>query len=91
MPLVRQTFLLTLPSKAELVSDQIMVVIDRMSDRYAEELLLDPAAIRAGHHAMVVEIFSGDQAEFDEPHSGLVVEETQRAGLGRLMPWVVKR
>jgi len=58
IPLVQKTFLLTLPSKAELLSDQIMNVIDRMNDRYAKALRLDAAAMRAGHNALVEEVFS---------------------------------
>ena len=57
-PLIRKTFLFTLPSQAELISDQIMGVFDRMSNRYAKELRLDPAAIEAGHRNLVQEVFS---------------------------------
>jgi len=33
-----------------------------VSERYAKALLLDPAAIRAGHRAMVEKVFSDLQA-----------------------------
>ncbi|MEQ8665630.1 MAG: hypothetical protein RIC16_07875 [Rhodospirillales bacterium] len=61
MSLARNIFFLTLPSKEELVSGQITNVINRMNDRYSKELHLDSAAIRAGHCALVEEVFSSDQ------------------------------
>ena len=35
-----------------------MSVLDRMSDRYAKELRLDPATIKARHRDLVEETFS---------------------------------
>lgn len=53
----RTALLLTLPSKEELLSDEIISVMDRMSERYAGELRIDPVAIRAGHRALVEAVF----------------------------------
>ena len=58
-PLCRETLLLTLPSREELISDEIMSVLDRMNDRYASGLRLDPAAIKSDHRDLVREIFGG--------------------------------
>ena len=58
-PVARTSFLLTLPSKDEVLADNIISVMDRMSESYAKEMHIDPAAIRNGHRALVEEIFSG--------------------------------
>ena len=56
-PVARTAFLLTLPSTDELLADEIIKVMDRMSESYAKALHIDPAAIRNGHQILVEEIF----------------------------------
>ena len=56
-PLARTAFLLTLPSKDELLADDIVSVMDRMSESYAEALKIDAAAIRNDHRILVEETF----------------------------------
>jgi len=57
-PLVRNCFLLTLPSKDELLSDDIMGIIDRMSESYASGLGVDRLAISEGYKKLVEDVFS---------------------------------
>jgi len=56
-PIARTAFLLTLPSKDELLAEEIVSVMDRMSESYAEELNIDAVAIRNGHRTLVEETF----------------------------------
>jgi hypothetical protein len=58
-PVARTACLFTLPSREELLADDIIEVMDKMSESYAERLRIDPLAIKKGHRAMVEEIFEG--------------------------------
>jgi hypothetical protein len=56
-PLLALAYRLTLPTKAELLGDDVITLMDRMSARYAEQLGIEPAAISDGHRALVEELF----------------------------------
>jgi hypothetical protein len=58
-PVARTACLLTLPSRDELLGENIVELMDKMSESYAERLRIDPAAIRDSHRAMVEAIFEG--------------------------------
>jgi hypothetical protein len=47
----------SLPTKAELLGDDVITVMDRMSARHAEQFGIDPAAISGGDRALVEELF----------------------------------
>ncbi len=57
-PPAERAYLLTLPSESELLGDDVMTIMDRMSARYAEKLGIDPAAILEGHETLVHRLFS---------------------------------
>jgi hypothetical protein len=59
-PLLGLAYCLTLPTKAELLGDEVITLMDRMSTRYAEQLGIAPTAIGDGHRALVQELFSDD-------------------------------
>ena len=48
-----------LPSRGELLGENIVELMDKMSESYAERLRIEPAAIRDSHRAMVEAIFEG--------------------------------
>ena len=52
-PLAELAYRLTLPTKDELLGDDVMRVIDAMSTSYDERLGIEPAAIEAGHRALI--------------------------------------
>ncbi|TQE99092.1 MAG: hypothetical protein FKY71_10405 [Spiribacter salinus] len=56
--LAQTTFSLTLPSKEELLSEDILHVMDGMSNRYAAQLNIEPVAIREGHRELVYKTFA---------------------------------
>jgi hypothetical protein len=56
-PLSVLAYQLTLPSKAELLGDDVIMLMDGMSKRYAGSIGIDAAAIRDGHQALVEELF----------------------------------
>ena len=57
-PVARTACLLTLPSRDELLGENVIELMDRMSESYAGRLCIDPAAITNGHRAMVEELFA---------------------------------
>jgi hypothetical protein len=57
-PVARMACLLTLPSRDELLGENIVELMDKMSESYAERLRIDPAAIKNGHRALVEELFA---------------------------------
>ena len=59
-PLAKNAFTLTLPSTVELLSEEVMSVIDKMSERYAGALHLDSKKIRNGHKDLVTKTFDSD-------------------------------
>jgi hypothetical protein len=61
-PLLGLTYRLTLPTKAELLGDNVMTLMDRTTTLYAEQLGIEPTAIAHGHRALVQELF-GDNRE----------------------------
>jgi hypothetical protein len=60
IPVAHTCYLLTLPSKDELISQEIMGVLERLSESYAEEMQINPVVIVDGHRALVEELF-GDK------------------------------
>jgi hypothetical protein len=52
-----------LPTKAELLGDEVVAIMDGMSARYAEKLGIKPAAISDGHRALVEELFKVTSAQ----------------------------
>ena len=56
-PLTVLAYRLTLPTKAELLGDDVITLMDGMGARYAEKLGIEPAAISKGHRALVEELF----------------------------------
>lgn len=57
-PIASKTYLLTLPSEAELLGDDIKTCMERMDARYAEQLGLEPITIAARHQAIVRGLFA---------------------------------
>jgi hypothetical protein len=48
---------LTLPTKAELLGDDVITLMDGMSARYADKLGINPETISDGHRALVIKLF----------------------------------
>jgi hypothetical protein len=59
-PIAVLAYRLTLPTKAELLGDDVITLMDGMSARYAKKLGIEPAAISDGHRALVAELFRED-------------------------------
>lgn len=57
-PMAELAYRLTLPTKTELLGDDVITLMDGMNARYAEKLCMDPTAISDGHRALVSELFS---------------------------------
>lgn len=55
--IAKTAFMLTLPSKDELLADNIMGVIERMSQSYAEPLNIDANSISKGYKDSITEMF----------------------------------
>ena len=53
-------FLLTLPSRDELLSDEIVSVIDQMNESYASAMGIDPTTIAKAHRNLAIERFEED-------------------------------
>jgi hypothetical protein len=51
------TYQLTLPSKAELLGDDVIALMDGMSARYAGSMGVNPAAMREAHRTLASELF----------------------------------
>lgn len=56
-PLAELACRLTLPTKDELLGDDVMAIMSSMSESYCDRLGVDPAAIAAGHRALVNALF----------------------------------
>ncbi len=56
-PIADRAYCLTLPTSAELIADNVIAVMDGMSERYADRLGVNPAAISGGHRALVKALF----------------------------------
>jgi len=56
-PLTILAYQLTLPTNGELIGDNVITLMDAMSTRYATSMNIDPAAISAGHRALIAELF----------------------------------
>ncbi|WP_354540790.1 hypothetical protein, partial [Roseovarius sp. MBR-6] len=61
-PIASYAYTMTLPTKAELLGDDVMTIIEGMNARYAEKLGIEPAAIENGHRSLVENLFPLDQA-----------------------------
>lgn len=61
-PIASYAYTMTLPTKAELLSDNITTILDSMNARYAEQLGIEPAAIENGHRSFVEDLFALGQA-----------------------------
>lgn len=57
-PMAKKAFLLTLPSKDELLADDIISVINRMNESYAEPLAINPDQIQKAHRTLVEATFT---------------------------------
>lgn len=57
-PLTSLAYQLTLPSSNELLSDDVLTIMDALSKRYAERMGVVPAVISKGHRAVVEELFA---------------------------------
>lgn len=60
-PIASYAYTMTLPTKAELLSEDVMTIIQGMNARYAEKLGIEPAAIENGHRSFVENLFPPDQ------------------------------
>ncbi|WP_139226371.1 hypothetical protein [Pseudovibrio ascidiaceicola] len=61
-PIASYAYTMTLPTKAELLSDNITTILDSMNARYAEKLGIEPDAIENGHRSFVEDLFALGQA-----------------------------
>jgi hypothetical protein len=61
--IITSAFVFTLPSKDELLGDDILAVMGRMNESYAVGMAIDPAAILAGHRRAVGRAFAGSHSE----------------------------
>ncbi len=61
-PIASYAYTMTLPTKAELLGEDVMTIIEGMNARYAEKLGIEPAAIENGHRSLVENLFPLDQA-----------------------------
>ncbi len=61
-PIASYAYCMTLPTKKELLGEDVMAIINFMSARYAERIGVDPEAIRNGHQSFVEALFQTDQA-----------------------------
>ena len=61
-PIASYAYTMTLPTKAELLGDDIMTIIGGMNSRYADKLGIEPAAIGNGHRSFVENLFTLDKA-----------------------------
>lgn len=59
-PLLAMAYRLTLPTKAELLGDGVITLMDRMSVRYAKPLGVEPSTISDSHLSLVREQFRED-------------------------------
>ncbi len=57
-PIAERAYRVTLRTSAELIADNVIAVMDGMSERYADRLGVNPAAIRDGHRTLVKAQFS---------------------------------
>lgn len=57
LPVAERTYRLTLPSPEELMSAQVVSVMELMSRRYAERLDIDPEDISTGHSVFLNSLF----------------------------------
>jgi hypothetical protein len=48
---------LTLPTRAQLLGDDVIRLMDRMSVRYAKPLGVEPSAISNSHRSFIQELF----------------------------------
>jgi hypothetical protein len=56
-PIAELVYHLTLPTKAELLGDDVITLMDGMSARYADKLGINPETISDGHRALVIKLF----------------------------------
>lgn len=61
-PIASYAYTMTLPTKAELLGEDVMTIIEGMNARYAEKLGIEPAAIENGHQSFVENLFPLDLA-----------------------------
>jgi hypothetical protein len=59
-PLLALAYRLTLPTKVELLGDNVVALMDRMSVHYAKRLGIEPGAISCSHRSLVQELFRED-------------------------------
>lgn len=57
-PVASHAYRMTLPTRAELVGDDVMMIISRMSARYAEKLGIEPKTVEDAHRSFVEELFN---------------------------------
>lgn len=62
-PMMKTTFLLTLPSKDEVLAEEIISVMDQMNKSYVVPLGINPLQILNGHRALVEETFKCGNAK----------------------------
>lgn len=62
-------YVMTLPSKEELLSEQVMKVMASMSESYGAQLGLDLDAIRTGHRRLVASLFGAASDQESAPLS----------------------
>lgn len=62
-PVASHAYRMTLPTRAELLSDNVMMVINTMSARYADKLGIEPATIENAHRSFVEDLFNTTQAD----------------------------
>ena len=61
--MARTAFMLTLPSRTELLADDIVSVINQMNESYASAMGIDPTTITNGHRSLVAKSFEENQAQ----------------------------
>jgi len=59
-PVASFAYRMTLPTKAEMLGENVITIINGMSARYAKRIGVDPAAIENGHQAFVEGLFQAD-------------------------------
>ena len=60
-PIASYAYTITLPTKAELLGDDVITIIDGMNARYADKLGIEPVSIENGHRSLVESIFKADR------------------------------
>ena len=61
LPIASYAYRMTLPTSAELLSDDVISIIEGMNNRYAGNLGIMPGSIISGHRSLVGRLFEAPQ------------------------------